>query len=149
MGERLPLSHAERERASGSALIVALSFLAVLMILMSAFVSNVIATTGAQSRLEAQTRSFYIADAGVNYALWKLEQDGTYKGEVDVEFGEGYFDVQIVDLPGDSTSRTIVSSSRLDGYPEGHAERQIRAIARLESREGKHKFAVLSWDLTR
>lgn len=131
----------------GTALIVALTFLAVLMILTSAFVSNVLATTRAQSRLEAQTRSFYIADAGLNYALWQLEKQGAnYTGESGFKYGDGYFDIKVSDDPTEVTKRIITSTSWLEGYSGSSTRQSLRAVVKLENREGRPRAILVSWD---
>jgi Tfp pilus assembly protein PilX len=136
----------KENNAKGSALIVALSILGVLMILTSAFVANVISTTNAHANIEAKTRSFYIADAGVNYARWQLEQQGTeYKGESGFKFGDGYCDIAVADSPSDTKMKIVTSTSWLEGYSDERARQCIRAMVELENKGGKSKAALVSW----
>lgn len=135
----------------GTAIIVALSFLAVLMIMMSAFVSNLLASSNFESSLEASTKSFYIAEAGLSHAVWKLgKQAGEYRGEAGVVFGDGSFDIEIRAVPEAPEKRIIISRARLDGYPEGRTESEVRAVVVLQGVEGgRFEIAVDSWEAPR
>jgi hypothetical protein len=136
----------KEKNTAGSALIVALSILGVLMIVTSAFVANVISTTNAHASLDEQTRSFYIADAGINYARWQLEWHGAeYKGESRFKFGDGYFSIAVADYPGDSQVKIVTCTSWLEGYSDKHARQSIRATVRLEDEAGKSRADLISW----
>ncbi|MBI4832943.1 MAG: hypothetical protein HY801_15600 [Candidatus Lindowbacteria bacterium] len=131
----------------GTAAILALAFLSVLLILTSLFVSNLISSTNFESSLEAKTKSFYLAEAGLNHAIWKLEQQGTsYKGEKSVRFSAGRFDILVEDDPADSKKKVIFSVGKLDGYARNRAS-QIRAVARLKHAGGNTFHVTIdSWD---
>lgn len=134
----------ERKGESGMAIIVALAFLAVLMIMTSAFVLNLVASSNFESSLESKTKSFYIAEAGLNHAIWKLGVQGSdYRGERGVSFADGSFDVAIQAHPDDAAKRIIISHARLNGYPDARTESEIRAVVR----EGD--LSIESWERVR
>jgi Tfp pilus assembly protein PilX len=119
----------DRKGESGMAIIVALAFLVVLMIMTSAFVSNLIASSNFESALEAKTKSFYIAEAGLNHAVWKLETQGSeYQGESGISFKDGNFDIAIEAHPDDPARSIVISCARLDGYPDARTESEVRAV---------------------
>jgi len=127
-----------KKNEKGAAIIVALTFLAVLLIMTSAFISNLISSSNQEKVLEIRTKSYYLAEAGLNYALWKLDEQGdAYKGESGVSFEDGSFDVEIKAHPEASAKRIIVSHARLQGYPEIKVESEIRAVASLETLQGE------------
>lgn len=135
----------------GTAILVALSFLAVLMIMTSVFMSNLIASSNFESSLEARTKSFYIAEAGLNHAIWKLSELGEeYEGESGVAFEEGSFDITVephAEAPG---KRIIISRARLEGYLEGTTESEIRVVVTLGRSEAEgFDIAIKSWEARR
>lgn len=118
----------------GSAIIVALSFLSVLAIMASAFVANLVSSSKFQASLEAGTKSFYIAEAGMNHAIWKLDKLGnSYHGESNVEFADGRFDITIKDDQSNTKNKVILSRARLDDYPDNKGTSKIRAVVSLKS----------------
>ncbi len=133
---------------NGTAIIVALSFLSVLAIMSSVFVSNLISSSNFQSSLERGTKGFYIAEAGLNHAMWKLGQLGNgYRGESDVKFADGGFDISIENDPGDKKRKVIISRAHLDGYPQSHPISELRAIVTLEKTEdGVHEVILKFWE---
>ena len=135
----------------GAAIIVALAFLGVLMLMTTAFVSNLLASSNFEASFEAKTRSFYIAEAGLNHAMWKLGELGVdYTGESGVAFGDGSFDVEIALDPQDLDRRIIIARARLDGYPEGRTETEVRAVFDLgHLAGGNFKIAPRSWEAAR
>ena len=135
----------------GTALIVALAFLAVLMLMTTTFVVNLVASSNFESSFEAKTKSFYIAEAGLNHAIWKLDQQGSdYQGESGSSFEDGSFDIRIEAHPDNPSARIITSSARLDGYPDGRTESKIRAVVALEAiKAGGYDSAIESWERVR
>lgn len=133
---------------NGTAIIVALSFLTVLAIMTSAFLSNLMSSSNFQSSLETGTRGFYIAEAGLNHAMWKLGQLGNgYTGESDVRFAQGRFDILVEDDPGDAQRKIIISHARLDGYPERKPISKLRATVALKKMEGGELEVILErWE---
>ena len=131
----------------GTALIVALAFIAVLMIMTSTFVVNLVDSSNFESGFEARTKSFYIAEAGLHHAIWKLDiEGGAYRGESGVSFGEGNFDVEIEVHPEDASKKVVISRARLDGYPDGRTETVVRAVlAPAKSDAGGFDMTVESW----
>ncbi len=143
MSRKLPLIGNEK----GTALIVALAFIAVLMIMTSTFVMNLIHSTNFESGFEARTKSFYIAEAGLHHAIWKLDTEGgAYRGESGVLFVDGNFDIEIGTHPEDASKKVVISRARLDGYPEGRTETIVRAVLTpAESDAGGFDMTVESW----
>lgn len=132
----------------GTAIIVALAFLSVLMIMTTLFVSNLVSSTNLQSSIEAGTKSFYIAEAGLSHALAKIDQLGdAYKGESRVAFGEGDFDVRVENHPIDADKKIIILRARLEGYPPGRSIETIRAVVKVrDSGESGSKVVVEFWE---
>jgi hypothetical protein len=133
---------------NGTAIIVALTFLSVLAIMSSVFVSNLVSSSNLEASLETGTRSFYIAEAGINHAVWKLSQHGDkYEGESDVSFADGEFDIAIEDYPGNQNRKIVISRARLDDYPGKHTVSGIKAIVSLQrSEEGRFKVNAETWE---
>ena len=141
----------EIRKETGTAIIVALTFLSVLGIMSSAFVSNLISSSNFGSSFETGAKSFYIAEAGLNHALWKLSQLGNeYRGDSGVGFADGEFDIIIEDDPKDMTRKVVVSCARLEGYPDDRTGSEIRAIVSLQkSEDGKFTVTTEQWENVR
>jgi hypothetical protein len=139
----------DREGESGVAIIVALSFLSVLMIMTSVFVSNLISSSNFEASLEMQTKSLYIAEAGLTHAVWKLDRLGTeYRGESGIRFADGSFDIALENYPADPKKKIVISRARLDGYAGKRSMREIRAIVSLRvSPAGKSGVIIDSWEM--
>ena len=135
------------DNEKGTVLVVALAFLAILMMMASAFVMNLIDSSNFESGFEARAKSFYIAEAGLQHAIWKLSAEGgSYIGESGVSFGEGSFDVEIQAHPQDARKKIVISRARLDGYPEGRTDTLVRAVlAPSISEAGEFEMTVESW----
>jgi len=135
-------------KETGTAIIVALTFLSVLAIMSSAFVSNLISSSNLEASLETGAKSFYIAEAGLNHALWKLSRLGNeYKGNSGVSFADGEFDIAIEDHPKDPRKKIVISRARLNGYPDNRAVSEIRAIVSLQKSEnGEFKVIAELWE---
>lgn len=131
----------------GAALILALTFLSVLMIMTSVFLSNVISSSNFEATFEAQTRSLYIAEAGLNHAMWKLGQLGKdYTGESGLRFADGRFDISITN-GRDNQKKVILCTARLDGSVAARTERKVRAIVTLGNPQGGgSKVTIESWE---
>ena len=95
---RLPL--AERSRACrgrrGSALVLALGYLALVSVLAAAFVGYLARTATAATRMERKQACFHLAEAGLDKALAYLRVDpAAYDGEQDTPLGDGRFTVTV------------------------------------------------------
>lgn len=137
----------ESKRNRGTALIVALMFLSVLSIMTTVFVSNLISSSNFESAFEAKTKSFYIAEAGLNHALWKLGQAGDqYDGETGVPFGEGYFDISVRSHSDSPDKKVVISRAQLSGYADSQTLQEVRAVLTLRDRgEGRFEVSMDSW----
>lgn len=137
----------ESRKNRGTALIVALVFLSVLSIMTTVFVSNLISSSNFESSFEAKTKSFYIAEAGLNHALWKLSQAGEeYEGETAVPFGEGYFDIVVENHSTALDAKLIISRAQLSGYADKRTLQEVQAVVILrETGEGRFDVSMDSW----
>jgi hypothetical protein len=140
----------ESRKNRGTALIVALVFLSVLSLMTTVFVSNLISSSNFESAFEAKTKSFNIAEAGLNHALWKLARAGDqYDGDTGVPFGEGFFDISVRSHPDAPDKKIVVSRAQLSGYADNRTLQQVRAVVILRDRgEGRFEVSMDSWKRT-
>lgn len=114
----------------GMVLIFILAYIFVLILIVTSFVTltnNEIRTAryGGDS-----LRAFFLADAGVEKALYELTMDSLYSGESDVSLGEGVYDVNVVAM-GDQREITAI------GYiPNKTAPRAQRAVSVTAEKSG-------------
>ena len=87
-------------KQSGMILVLAITLLSVLVISVSALTMHLFGSLREAQRETTAAQVFQVAEAGVNQALARLEQDAHYRGEKATTFGGGSFDVTIEGADG-------------------------------------------------
>ena len=96
-----------RRKQSGMTLVLAITFLGVLVILVSALTMHLLSSMREVQRETVTAQVFQIAEAGVNHGLARLARDAHYRGEKATAFGGGSFDVEIKGADGEKIIRAI------------------------------------------
>lgn len=108
------ISNARHASARGSALILAVGYLAVLTISATAFLTLLNRGIETLSRDERRQVCLNLAEAGIDTAVAALRaQGGAYAGERDTALGDGWFSVE-VEAPAGGGAYRIVSRARLE-----------------------------------
>ena len=74
-------------------------------------------------RSNKQNATLYIADGGIEKAIWELNHSTSYTGESNITLGEGKFSIMISTPMGNPNQREIVSTGQI-----GLSRRKIKAL---------------------
>lgn len=119
---------------SGVSLVIAIITLLILAVMAAVLFSFLAVESDISVSQNASAEAFYIADAGMEYAMQQLDDDWTgYAGENDKAFSAGEFDVSVYTtdtdgspLPANRRRVSVVARVPATGTPLG--ERSIEAI---------------------
>ncbi|GEM_PF-7053775 len=75
-------------------------------------------------------KAFFLAEAGIEKAIYEISRDGTYTSET-ATFGEGIYDVTVTSLAG--TQKQIDASGYVPNKTSPRAQRSISVIADKET----------------
>lgn len=110
----------------GFVLWIVSGFVLVLVIMVIGFivlVNNEIVKAGQQGD---SLRAFFLAEGGIEKAIYELSKDNTYAGETDISFGQGIYDVTVTSLAG--TQKQIDATGYVPDKTSPRAQRRIRVI---------------------
>lgn len=110
----------------GQIIIIALIFMLVILVLVGALMNFVIQNVNATRRAVAGEQALQLADAGIDKAVWQLNQTaGAYTGETNTAFGSGVFDVVVTSISG--TEKEITSTGYVPNKTSPVVRRQVKA----------------------
>ncbi len=129
-------------REQGSAIIVAVTFIAVLGILVSAFLANILTAHYSAKRGYHRHIAFNLAEAGIDKAITELIQPrSTYNGEKDTPLGEGVLTVSVSESDESPGEKIITSIGYLPDSinPKVKKKIEVTVLRRGES------LLITSW----
>ena len=113
---------------SGQIIIIALVFVAIVISLVVSLVSYTLLQTRAHRQAVARVQGINIAEAGVEAALWKLNNQSGYTGETNTSYGAGTYSVLITNLSGSSKLVKVDSYIPNSSSPIAHRSLQITMV---------------------
>ena len=122
-------------------LVLAIVFIAVMMIAVSTFIMHLLSSMREVKREQAVAQTLQIAEAGLHQALAKLVEDATYRGEKATAFADGSFDTEVSEVSG---SKIIKATGHL---PISAKEFMQTVTAQASIRDGAVK--ILDWKQSR
>src|SRR3989338_6670370 len=97
----------------GYATFISAVFVAIMLVAATGFLTF-ISNSRRQAHVAADVLGArYAAEAGLEKAVWYLNQDSDYDGEIDTIFGEGEFDIVITDVDGNT--KKIEAAGEVNG----------------------------------
>ena len=133
----------------GSATLLAIIFLSVLVTLAGALTSNLIRAYSMRGKDYLQAKAFHIAEGGLHKALWELSHSSkSYAGEKETSLGEGAFTIEVVGLEGKPLKRIVRST----GYTFDTRSPRVtlRALVRLKASGLVRSSVVIEhWELVK
>lgn len=117
-------------------------FMAIMLTLSTVLASVSSIHSGAQRQTVARAQALSIAEAGLDKAIYELNEDPNFAGETNTAFGEGEFSTTISNV--DSNHKQIVSTGRVTYKNGAVAERQVSAIANIDLTVFSFQFGVQS-----
>lgn len=133
----------------GSATLLAVIFLSVLLTLTVALGSIIGRAYSMSGKGCLRAKAFHIAEGGLHKAMWKLSRSpADYAGEKETLLGEGAFTVEVSSLEGEPGRRIITSSGRASD--ERSPRVKLKAVVRLRpSESGNASVVVEHWELAK
>ena len=106
-----------KNNESGMALITSLIVLLAIAIISGAIIFEATTQYRIGRRNKAEIVAMNIAEAGVEYAIWRLETDSTFSGTGPITVGEGTYTCTVANIVGFSNERLITVTSVASAYP--------------------------------
>lgn len=108
------------KRKKGIVLVLGLAFLALFTIVSILSISTIVSSFNLTKRLSHSSRAFYLAESGVQKALYELRRDYSWTGEgpVDINWdtlSKGEYEVIVTDI-GDNKKRVVSTGYFLQKY---------------------------------
>lgn len=118
-------------RNRGYILVLSLVFLGIFFTTATAYLSSVTSSARAARYAVASAQALAIAEAGIDEAVYRLNQDGNFSGETTVALGAGVYTTTVTNV-GTNTKRLTVTGSVPDAvYPT--ATRTISALVGVDT----------------
>jgi Tfp pilus assembly protein PilX len=130
----------------GSAVILALVFLSVLGLVTAFFIANIISACSSTGRCLDRKKAFYIAEAGIDRAVYELTNTGEkYKGERS-DFADGAFEVEIAQC-GKGKDLVMITSK---GYSKNMENPRmstvvIQSVVEMTGTENGYSVRMVKW----
>ncbi len=116
------------DHQSGQILLLVLVFMVIVTSVVVSLVGYAALQIKSHRQAVAREQGINIAEAGAELAIWKLNNQGGYSGEINVPYANGVYDVVITNL--NAVSKLI----KVDSYvpdktnPTGHRSVQVTAV---------------------
>jgi hypothetical protein len=111
-------------RSEGAIMILAIVLCAALLTLMTGLVGYWMTQIGHHRQSIARAKALSIAEAGIEMAIWKLNNQPGYVGENGTAYGEGTYDISLTAPTG--TTRIITADSYIPNASAPKAKRTIQ-----------------------
>lgn len=119
------MKHKIPKNQDGQIIIIILVFMLVIMVLISGMVGYAGLQARSHRQAVAREQAISIAEAGIEKAIWKLNNQTGYTGETGTVFGAGIYSVTITDLS--STSKLIKAEAYVPNQANFRGRRTIQA----------------------
>src|SRR5579884_4341087 len=127
----MPKLHQKQNRQNGQILILALLFLAILLTASTALVGYTTLQLQAQRQTNYQRQALDLAEAGVDEALYQLNQNANYTGETGTALGSGQFTTTVTTL--DFNDKQITSTGYIPNNVNPVETKSVSVVANLNS----------------
>lgn len=117
----------------GQLLILVLVFFAVIFALSVALVETTVTYTRFERRRVSEAQALALAEAGIDKAVYELNQSGSYTGENDTTFGPGTFTVSVSTVDASTKAITATGYVPDDSSPQGQKTVKARVSTNPET----------------
>ena len=120
-----------KKNQSGYATFIVTFFLFILIFLSFAFLNFVFGSHRAAQAIQNSLSAKYLVEAGLERTIWQLNQDESYAGETETNFGAGQLTVTLSDVNGNS--KQIISRAAVPSFDDPKAiVREVKATAAID-----------------
>lgn len=88
----------------------------------------------------ASAQALALAEAGIDTAVYKLNQDASYSGEIETVLGEGVFSVSIASI--DSNTKRVTATGFIPDSVRPTATKVVRATVAIDSSTVSFRYGV-------
>jgi Tfp pilus assembly protein PilX len=130
-------------KVRGQVLIIAIIFLAVILIISATLFSKVASFLRFGAISVESSQATALAEAGIDNAVWQLNQTaGSYSGETNTPLGTtGTFTVTITNNPSNPNVKTIKSTGYIPNAASPRRKISIKVVAQIDSQSISFHFA--------
>lgn len=125
---------------NGYLLLVTLVFFSALFVLSAAFVQSTVVYTKFERNAVAKAQALALAEAGIDKAVYELNQSASYTGESDTALGPGTFTISVSSIDGNTKAITATGYVPNDSSPL--ASQTARATVAINSDTASFRFGV-------
>lgn len=129
-----------RKEQKGAVIIIALVFLSVMLAMSSALVGYTSVQLMGERKSYAEVKAFTIAEAGIDKAIYEINADPSYQGEMNTILGDGQLDIEIATIGTDSKQVTATGYYPDSGNPQ--ATKTVRVTLSINSSRVSFNFGV-------
>ena len=133
-------SHSSLYRHKGYVLILALVFFGIFFTISGAYLKTVTSSARLAHHDVASAQALALAEAGVDKALYELNQNGSYTGETNTALDAGTFTITISTVDGSTKRITAIGSVPNSTNPV--ATKTIKATASINSNIVSFRYGV-------
>ena len=121
----------KKTRQKGQIIIIAIVFLAILVTISGALIGYTYQNTHGISQSYAKNQATVLAQAGINKAIYQLNQDSTYSGESNTALGSGTFTTTVATI--DSSTKRLTVTSYVPNSTSPKATQTLRANVAIDT----------------
>ncbi len=118
-------------KQSGQIIIIALVFLAIFITISTALLGYTTLNLRGSRQTYGQNRALYLAEAGVDQAIYQLNQNSSYTGETNTALGEGTFTVTVTSLG--ASNKRITATGYIPNNVNPVYKRTVRVTSNIGS----------------
>ncbi len=124
----------------GYILIFAMVFVAILLTLSTTLIGATTVHNKAESQTVASHQALQLAEAGINKAIYELNQNPNYSGETGTSLGAGKITISIMSI--DPNTKRITSAGYIPNSANPVAEKTVKATASVDLSTISFQFGV-------
>lgn len=120
-----------RPLSQGYILVLALAFLGIFFTVGSAYLSSVTSSARSARNDVANAQALAIAEAGIDEAIYRLNQDGNYTGETNTAVGNGVYTVAVSSV--NSATKRLTATGSVPNTANPRATKTVTALASIDT----------------
>lgn len=116
---------AKHGKQPGQIIIIAIVLMAIIFAISVALLGYTTINVKSSRQTYAENQAYYLADAGLNKAIYQLNQSSAYNGETDTQLGNGTFSVTVATI--DSNTKRITATGYIPNSTNPTSSETLKA----------------------
>ena len=121
----------QTESNKGQMIIIALVFMAIFLTIATALLNYTTLNIRVSRKTYGQTQALYLAQAGVDKAVYQLNQSASYTGETDTVLGNGTYSVAVTSVNG--TTKRITATGYIPNRANPTYQKTVKILSNVGS----------------